>query len=173
MKRLQGVVQATGHRIVHLVDPEDSGILRFEGTGAMPDGMDFALLCKGTWRKGRCYPSFPDLTFVTYRDAERLPLHAGMLVRIPEYTLETKHMLSLASDYAHELGYSTSQEPTIIGPVTAIVTGEFTEVAFSLGDEIPSLVITISLHHNGEILLLANTEPLFTIPLFDTDDAVG
>jgi hypothetical protein len=47
MKRLQGAVQATGHWIVHLVDSEDSGILRFEGTGAMPDGMDFALLCSG------------------------------------------------------------------------------------------------------------------------------
>jgi len=96
MKRLQGVVQAIGHRMVHLVDPEDSGILRFEDTGAMPDGMDFALLWKGTWHEGRCYPSFPDLTFVTYGDAERLPVRAGMLARIPEYTLETRRLLSLA-----------------------------------------------------------------------------
>ena len=173
MKRLQGVVQAIGHRMVHLVDPEDSGILRSEDTGAMPDGMDFALLWKGTWHEGRCYPSFPDLTFVTYGDAERLPVRAGMLARIPEYTLETRRLLSLASDYAHELGYSTSQEPTIIGPSTAIAAGEFTEVALSLGEERPPLVIAISLHSNGDIHLLANTEPLFTTPPFDTDDAVG
>lgn len=104
-KQLQGAVQATGHRIVQLVDPEDLGILRFEGTSARPDEMDFALLWKGTWRQGRCYPSFPALTFVTYGDAERLPIRAGMLARIPEYTLAIKRLLSLASDYVHELGY--------------------------------------------------------------------
>jgi hypothetical protein len=172
MKRLQGAVQATEHRIVQLADPEDLGVLRFEDTGAMPDGMDFALLWKGTWREGRCYPSFPDLTFVTYGDAERLPVRPGMLARIPEYMLETKRLLSLASDYAHELGYPTAQKPTITGPATAIAAGEFTEVGLSLGEERTSLVITISLQSNGDIHLLANTELLFATRAFDADDAV-
>lgn len=44
MKLLQDVVQASAHWILHLVDPEDSGILRFEETGETPEEMDFAVL---------------------------------------------------------------------------------------------------------------------------------
>ena len=44
MKILRGAVQTSGHWILHLVDPEDSGILRFEETGEMPEEMDFAVL---------------------------------------------------------------------------------------------------------------------------------
>jgi hypothetical protein len=69
MKILRGAIKASGYRILHLVDPEDSGILRFEETGEMPEGMDFAVLWKAIWRQGRCYPSYPDRTFVTYHDA--------------------------------------------------------------------------------------------------------
>ncbi len=52
MKILRGAVQASGYQIVHLVDPEDSGILRFEETGEMPERMDFAVLWNGFWLTG-------------------------------------------------------------------------------------------------------------------------
>lgn len=32
MKIIRGAIKASGHWILHLVDPEDSGILRFEET---------------------------------------------------------------------------------------------------------------------------------------------
>jgi hypothetical protein len=76
------------------------------------------------------------------------------------------------TDYAHELGYSTPQEPTIIGPFRAIAVGEFTAVALSLGEERATLVVAISLHNNGDIHLLANTEHILTYPPFDTKDGV-
>ncbi len=57
MKILRGAAQVLGYQIVHLVDPEDSGILRFEETGEIPEGMDFAVRWKGVWREGRCYDS--------------------------------------------------------------------------------------------------------------------
>ena len=44
MKLQQGAAQASGHWILHLVDPEDLDLLRFEETGEMPEGMDFAVL---------------------------------------------------------------------------------------------------------------------------------
>lgn len=47
MRILRGAVQASGYQIVRLVDPEDSGILRFEETGEMPEGKDFAVLWTG------------------------------------------------------------------------------------------------------------------------------
>ncbi len=47
MKILRGAAQVLGYQIVHLVDPEDSGILRFEETGEIPEGMDFAERWKG------------------------------------------------------------------------------------------------------------------------------
>lgn len=78
MKLQQGAVQASGHWILHLVDPEDLDLLRFEETGEMPEGMDFAVLWNGVWREGRCYPSSPNRTFVIYQDAQRLPLCPGM-----------------------------------------------------------------------------------------------
>jgi hypothetical protein len=38
MKRLRGTIQAMGHRIVHLIDPEAVGLLRFQETGESPRG---------------------------------------------------------------------------------------------------------------------------------------
>ncbi len=59
MKLLRGAVQASGYRVVHLVDPEDLGLLHFEETGEIPKGLDFAILWNGVWREGRCYGSYP------------------------------------------------------------------------------------------------------------------
>jgi hypothetical protein len=123
MKILRGAVQTSGHWILHLVDPEDSGILRFEETGEMPEGKDFAVRWKGVWREGRCYDSYPDRTFVTYKDAQRLPLHAGMQVRMPLYILSTERLLELAHAYVHELGYIPTQKGTIVGPDATIASG--------------------------------------------------
>ena len=64
VKRSRGTIQAIGHPTVHLVDPEDVGLLRFEETGESPEGMDFAVLWNGAWREGCGYPSFPEGTFV-------------------------------------------------------------------------------------------------------------
>lgn len=52
MKILRGADQHLGYWILHLVEPEDSGILRFEETGEMPERMDFAVLWNGFWRTG-------------------------------------------------------------------------------------------------------------------------
>jgi hypothetical protein len=162
MKILRGAVQTSGHRTLHLVDPEDSGILRFEETGEMPEGMDFAVLWKGVWREGRCYPSYPDRTFVTYQDAQRLPLHAGMQVRMPLYILSTEHLLELARTYVQELGYTPTQKGTIVGTDAAIASGECTQVAVPVGNERPPVVITINLHSSGDIRLVADTETFLT-----------
>jgi hypothetical protein len=59
MKRLRGTIQAMGHRIVHLVDPEHVGLLRFQETGESLKGMDFAVLWNGAWRDGVVSPRFP------------------------------------------------------------------------------------------------------------------
>src|SRR5260221_9708348 len=57
MKILQGVAQASGYWTTRLVDPEDLDLLRFEETGELPEGYDFAVLWDGEWREGRCYNS--------------------------------------------------------------------------------------------------------------------
>jgi len=162
MKILRRAVQTSGHWILHLVDPEDSGILRFEETGEIPEGKDFAVLWKGVWREGRCYPSYPDRTFVTYKEAQRLSLHAGMQVRMPLYILGTERLLELARAYVHELGYTPTQEGTIVGTDAAIASGECTQVAVPVGNERSPVVITIKLHSSGDIRLVADTETFLT-----------
>jgi hypothetical protein len=162
MKIIRGAVQASGHWILHLVDPEDSGILRFEETGEMSEGMDFAVLWKGVWHEGRCYPSYPDRTFVTFKDAQRLSLYADMQVRMPLYILSTEHLLELARAYVQELGCTPTQEGTTVGTDAAIASGESTQVAVPLGIERPAVVITITLHSSGDIRLVAESEMFLT-----------
>src|ERR1700680_2781377 len=137
LKRLQGAMQAAGHRVVHLVDPDDVGLLRFEETGESPEGMDFAVRWNGAWREGRCYASFPDSTFVTYQDAQRLPLHSGMQARLPLYELSTERLLELARAYVQELGDTPTLEGIIIDTDATIASGESTQVAVPVENERP------------------------------------
>lgn len=168
MKILRGAAQASGSWILHLVDPEDLDLLYFEETGAMPEGMDFAVWWDGEWREGRCYDSSPCRTFVTYKDAERLPLHAGMRARMPLYVLSAKRLLELAHAYVQELGYTPTQEGIIVGIDTTIASGESTRVAVPVGNERPPLVIAIKLQTSGDIRLVADTETFHTLGSEDT-----
>jgi hypothetical protein len=171
MKILQGAAQASGHWQTRLVDPEDLGLLRFEETGELSEGMDFAVLWDGVWREGRCYDSSPDRTFVTYGDAQRLPLHAGLEVRLPLYMLSTERLLELARAYAHELGYTPTQEGAIVGAEATIASGEYARVEIAIGNDRPPVVITIKLSSNGDIRLVADTE---TFPMPGSEEhAVG
>src|SRR3989442_6857461 len=120
MKLLQGTLQPSGYRVSCLIDPEDLDLLRFEDTGEMPEGLDFALLWNGVWREGRCYASFSGRTFVTYGDAQRLPLHTGMQTRRSNYALEPEHLLELPDTYARELGH-TSTQPGEIGDLNTTI----------------------------------------------------
>lgn len=162
MKILQGAAQVSGSWTTRLVDPEDLGLLRFEETGEPPEGLDFAVLWDGIWREGRCYASSPERTFVTSGDAQRLPLHAGIQVRLPLYTLDTEQLLELVRAYAHELGYTPTQEGTIVGEEVRIASGENTDVEVPIGNERLPVVITISLGSSGDIRLLADTETFLT-----------
>ena len=169
MKLLQGAVQASGYRVVHLVDPEDLGLLHFEETGEMPEGLDFAILWNGVWREGRCYDSYPYRTFVTYGDAQRLPLWAGMTARLPHYELGQDRLLELASIYASELGYTCIQGCTIVGEETSIEAGDYTHVAVHLGNGKSPLEITIKLYSSGDIRLIADTEVFLTTYPLDSE----
>ncbi len=173
MKLLQGTLQPSGYRVSRLIDPEDLDLLRFEDTGEMPEGLDFALLWKGVWREGRCYDSFSGRTFVTYDDAQRLPLRAGMHTRRPNYALEQERLLELASTYARELGYTSTQPGEIVDVNTTIEAGENMEVAIPMENGQPPLVITISLHSNGDIRLLTSNETFLATPPFDPEDIPG
>lgn len=163
MKSLQGAAQASGYRTTRLVDPEDLDLLRFEDTGELPEGLDFAVLWDGVWREGRCYPSSFERSFVTYGDAQRLPLHDGTEVRLPLYTLDTERLLELARAYAYELGYTPTQEGTIVGAEESLASGENTDVEIPIGNERPPVVITINLFSSGDIRLLADTETFLTL----------
>src|SRR5712692_4407531 len=114
MKLLQGTLRPSGYQVSRLVDPEDLDLLRFEDTGEMPEGLDFAILWEGVWREGRCYASFPGRTFVTYGDTQHLPLRPGMQTRRPNYVLEPERLLELASAYACQLGYISTQPGEIV-----------------------------------------------------------
>jgi hypothetical protein len=164
MKRLQGAVQASGYQVLHLVDPEDLGLLRFEETGELPDGLDFALLCNGVWREGRCYNTFPKSTFVTYGDAQRLPLCIGMSARVPRYTLSSMQALELAAAYARDLGDLPLGDGAILGPKTTITAGEHIDCAIPVGSDQPLTVITLHLMSSGDIHLRADTEVFLTTP---------
>ncbi len=168
MKLQQGAVQASGHWILHLVDPEDLDLLRFEETGEMPEGMDFAVLWNGVWREGRCYPSSPNRTFVIYQDAQRLPLCPGMQARMLLYILSTERLLELAREYVQEMGYILSQQGTIVGTDATIASGERTQVAVPVGNERPPVVITITLRSSGDLRLVADTETFLTPSSEDT-----
>jgi len=137
--------------------------LRFEETGELPEGYDFAVLWDGEWREGRCYNSSPRRTFVTYGDAQRLPLHAGMEVRLPLYTLDTEQLLELARAHAYELGYIPTQDGTIVGEYASIASGDDTRAEVPIGNERSPVVITINLSSSGDIRLLADTETLPTL----------
>ena len=139
----------------------------------MPEGLDFALLWNSVWREGRCYDSFSGRMFVTYGDAQRLPLRAGMQTRRPNYALEPEHLLELASIYARELGYTATQPGMIVDVNTTIEAGENMEVAIPMENGQPPLVITISLHRNGDIRLLASSETFLATPPFDPEDLPG
>ena len=169
MKLLRGDLQPSGYRVSLLVDPEDLDLLRFEDTGEIPEGLDFAIWWKGVWCEGRCYASFPGRTFVTYGDARRLPLCAGMQTRRPNYVLEPERLLELASTYARELGYTVTQPGVIVGVNTTIEAGESTEVAIPPENGQPPMAITINLHSNGDIRLLASDESFLTMPPFDPE----
>jgi hypothetical protein len=171
MKLLQGTIQPSGYRMDQLVDPEDLGLLRFEETGELPEGLDFAIWWNGAWREGRCYNSTPSRTFVTYRDAQRLPLRVGTRVRLPLYTLSSAQLLELAQAYAHELGYTPTQQGTIVGEEATITSGDYTRVEVPIGDDRPPVEITINLSSNGDIRLVADTET-FRIP-GSGEDTVG
>ena len=155
---------------LQLADPDDLGLLHFEETGEMPEGMDFAVIWNGVWREGRCYDSYPDRTFVTYWDTQRLPLCAGMQAHMPLYVLSTERLLELARAYVQELGYNPTQEGTILGTGTAIASGERTQVAVPVGNERLPVVITVNLSSSGDIRLTADTETFLTP---DSEDIVG
>lgn len=173
MKLLQGTLRPAGYRLSRLVDPEDLDLLRFEDTGEIPEGLDFAVWWKGAWCEGRCYASFPGRTFVTYGGAQRVTLRAGMQTRRPNYVLEPERLLELASTYARELGYILMQPGVIGGIDTTIEAGESAEVAIPLENGQPPVAITISLYSNGDIRLLAPSESFLTTPPFDPEDLPG
>lgn len=170
MKILQGTLQPSGYRLSRLVDPEDLDLLRFEDTGEIPEGLDFAIWWKGVWHEGRCYGSFAGRTFVTFGDAQHLQLHAGMRTRRSNYLLKTEHLLELASSYARERGYTCPQPGEFVDATTTIEVGEYIEVAIATEDGQPPLVITMNLFSNGDIRLLASDESFLATPPFDPED---
>jgi len=170
MKLLRGTLQPSGYRLSCLVDPEDLDLLRFEDTSEILEGLDFALLWEGIWREGHCYDSFLGRTFVTYGDAQHLPLHAGMQTRRLNYVLQPEHLLELASAYACDLGYTSTQPGEIVDVNTIIEVGESIEVAIPMENGQPPVVITISLHSNGDIRLLASNETFLATPPSDPED---
>ena len=87
MKRLRGTIQAMGHRIVHLVDPEHVGLLRFQETGESPKGMDFAVLWNGAWRDGVVTPRFPRAPL--FLSVPRLTLNGYVGLASGAYLLDT------------------------------------------------------------------------------------
>jgi len=173
MKLLRETLQPSGDRLSCLVDPEDLDLLRFEDTGEIPEGLDFALLWEGLWREGRCYASFAGRTFVTYGNAQRLPLRAGVQTRRPNYVLEPEYLLELASTYVRELGYTSTSPGEIAAVNTTIEVGESTEVAILTEGGQPPIVITISLHSNGDIRLLSSNETFLATPPYDPGDIPG
>lgn len=170
MKLLQGILQPSGYRIVHLVDPEDLDLLRFEETWETPEGLDFALWWNGAWHEGRCYDGFPERTFVIYGTAQRLPLRHGMRARLPHYTLGPDRLLELTSAYVQELGYLPTKRDESTGKDFSIAAGESIEVPVPVANEPSPVMVTISLSSNGDIRLLATNEPFLTTPPFDSED---
>ncbi|MHB8595793.1 MAG: hypothetical protein ACYDER_03170 [Ktedonobacteraceae bacterium] len=173
MKLLQGTLKLSGYLFSRLVDPEDLDLLRFEDTGELADGLDFALWWQDGWREGRCYSSIAGRTFVTYGDAQRLPLSPGMHTRRSNYVLEHEQLLELADTYASELGYTDRQPGHIVGENTAIAVGENADVTFPMEDGQPPVVITISLHSNGDIRLLSSNEAFLGAPPQDPEVIPG
>lgn len=173
MKLLRGTLQPSGCRVSSLIDPEDLDLLRFEDTGEIPEGLDFAIWWKGVWCEGRCYASFSGRSFVTYDDAQRVQLCAGMQTRRPNYVLEPEYLLELARTYARELGYTSTQAPVIVEVNTTIEAGESTEVAILTENGQPLIAIAISLSSNGDIRLLASDESFLATPTLDPEDLPG
>jgi len=154
MKRLQEGRQAAGHHTVHLVDPEDVGQPHFEETGESPEGMDFAVLWNGTGCQGRCFASFPDSTFVTFQNAQRLLVYPGLQARLP-------HTNSLSSSYRNwparlckswetsprgKAAAPTQTRPSLPGKARGW------QSRWSTGGRTP-VALTITLDSSGDILL--------------------
>ncbi|MBA2394162.1 MAG: hypothetical protein H0V70_15650 [Ktedonobacteraceae bacterium] len=154
-----------------------SGIPLIVETGDLPDGEDFAVFRNGVWREGRCYVNFGNtLTFVTYGDAERIPLNLdkGMIeIRVPNYVLTTERLLDLAQDYAYELGHTTIRECNFISAYTSIGGRELAEVAVYVDQQEAPVNITITLSNWGDIRLITDTEIKYTTPLFDEKETGG
>ncbi len=155
---------AAGYWQTRLVDPQDLDLLHFEETGELPEGQDFAVFWNGEWREGRCYDSSPERIFVTYGDAQHIPLRDGMEVRLPLYTLSTERLLAFAQEYARELGYTPTQESTIVGLHTMIASGQFTEVIVPIENGQP-MTIVINLSSNGDVRVVSKAEILNTVDL--------
>jgi hypothetical protein len=115
----------------------------------------------------------PGRTFVTYDDALRVPLCAGMQTRRPNYLLELERLLEQALTYARELGYTATQPGMIVDGNTTIEAGESTEVVMPTENGQQSVVITISLYGNGDIRLFASSESFLATPPFDLKDLLG
>ncbi len=175
MKMLYHATSVIGHRILHIAEDEEYGIPLVVETGALPDGEDFAVFWNGAWREGRCYVSFGNaLTFVTYGDAERIPLNldAGMIeIRVPIYMLTTERLLDLAREYAHELGYTTIRERHFISAYTSIAGGELAEVAVYVEQQTSPVNILIHLSDWGDICLRTDTEIKHTMPPYYQSDS--
>jgi hypothetical protein len=159
LKIIQGAAQQSGYWTLHLVDSLGVDVLHFAETGELPEGQDFAVFWNGEWREGRCYDSVPERTFVTYGDAQRIPLQEGMEVRLPLYTLNTECLLALAQDYVRDLGYTPTQEGMIVGLDAMIASGQFTEVRVSI-EHGQSMTIVINLFSNGDVRVISKAEIL-------------
>jgi hypothetical protein len=96
-----------------------------------------------------------------------------MQTRRPNYVLEPERLLELANTYASELGYTATQPGEIVDVNTTIEAGESTEVAIPTENGQSPVVITISLHSNGDIRLLTSNETFLATPPFDPEDIPG
>ncbi len=170
MKLLQGTLQPSGYRTAYLIAPEELDLFLLAGTGEILEGLDFALWWNGAWHEGRCLDGFLEETFVSYDTALRLPLQAGMLVRLPHYALEPDHLFELASAYVQELRYLPTKREESAEEVCSIAAGESTEVAVPVANEPSPVMVTISLSSDGDIRLLAANEPFLTTPPGDSEE---
>ena len=78
---------------------------------------------------------------------------------MPLYTLSTERLLTLAQDYARELGHTPTHESTIVGLDTMIASGQFTEVSVPIEDGQPTTIV-INLFSNGDVRVISEAEIL-------------
>lgn len=102
---------------------------------------------------------------MTDTDARRMPLHAGMLARVPCYTLHAEQILAVATAYLRELGFTPTQEGQITGEQTMLHPPDLTDVTFSVYEQLTPILITVHLSSsNGDIRLVSETEHLLISP---------